>query len=115
MATTAEKAPRMVRVTDAAARKVLALLGKHPQADGLRIRVRGGGCSGLQYEFALDRRRERDTVFEHLGANVLVDPKSLIYVNGSEFDYSKSLMQEGFELRNPNVKGTCGCGTSFTV
>jgi len=115
MTTATVKSSRTIAVTDSAARKILALAGKHPEADGLRIRVRGGGCSGLQYEFVLDKQRDRDTVFEHMGAKVLVDPKSLIYVNGSEFGYAKSLMQEGFELRNPNVKGRCGCGTSFSV
>jgi len=110
-----EKAARTVRVTESAARKILSLLGKHPEADGLRIRVRGGGCSGLQYEFVLDTQHERDKVFEHAGAKVLVDPKSLIYVNGSEFDYTRTLMEEHFELRNPNVKSTCGCGTSFNI
>jgi len=115
MATMTEVPSRAISVTDTAAQKILSLVAKHPQADGLRIKVRGGGCSGLQYEFVVDKQRERDKVFEHLGARVIVDPKSLIYLSGSVFNYSKTVMQEGFELRNPNVKGTCGCGTSFTV
>ena len=115
MATGTAAKARSVVVTDGAAQKILSLQEKHSEVDGLRIRVRGGGCSGLQYEFVMDRQHERDRVFEHLGAKVLVDPKSLIYVGGSEFDYAQSLMQEGFELRNPNVKGTCGCGVSFSI
>lgn len=110
-----EQADQTLIVAESAAEKIRSLQAKHPDADGLRIRVRGGGCSGLQYEFVMDARHERDTAFDTDGARVLVDPKSLLFVRGSEFVYSKTLMQEEFQLTNPNVKSTCGCGTSFQV
>ncbi len=102
-------------VDESAVEKIRGLMAKNPDADGLRIKVRGGGCSGLQYEFVMDSRHERDRVIELDGACVLVDPKSLIYLRGSEFVYSKTFMLEEFRLQNPNVKSTCGCGTSFQV
>ena len=77
--------------------------------------MRGGGCSGLQYEFVLDSRHERDLVIEFDRARVLIDPKSMIYVKGSRFDFVRTLMQEEFQISNPNVKSKCGCGTSFTI
>jgi len=113
--TIAENVAAALTITDNAARKIGALMKKHPEHDGLRIKVRGGGCSGLQYEFAMDVRHPRDVLFEHAGVRVLVDPKSLIYVRGSQFDYVQTLMREEFTLQNPNIKSKCGCGTSFNV
>lgn len=110
-----DQAGQTLIVAESAAEKINALRANHPEADGLRIRVRGGGCSGLQYEFVMDAQHERDNVFEADGARVLVDPKSLLFVRGSEFIYSKTLMLEEFQLTNPNVKSKCGCGTSFQV
>ncbi len=83
---------------------------------GLRLGVRGGGCSGVSYaiEFA-DKARGRDHVFEFEGLNIVIDPKSLIYLRGSVLDYEVKLMQHGFKFRNPNEKAGCGCGESFTV
>jgi iron-sulfur cluster assembly protein len=83
---------------------------------GLRLGVRGGGCSGVSYaiEFA-DKIRARDHVFEFDGLSIVVDPKSLIYLRGSVLDYEVKLMQHGFKFRNPNEKTGCGCGESFTV
>jgi len=83
---------------------------------GLRLGVRGGGCSGVSYaiEFT-DKARGRDHVFEFEGLNVVVDPKSLIYLRGSVLDYEVKLMQHGFKFRNPNEKSGCGCGESFGV
>ena len=83
---------------------------------GLRLGVRGGGCSGVSYaiEFA-DKARGRDHVFPFDGLNIVVDPKSLIYLRGSVLDYEVKLMQHGFKVRNPNEKSGCGCGESFTV
>lgn len=84
--------------------------------EGLRLGVRGGGCSGVSYaiEFA-DKIRARDHVFEFEGLKIIVDPKSLIYLRGSILDYEVKLMQHGFKFRNPNEKSSCGCGESFTV
>ncbi len=85
-------------------------------AEGLRLGVRGGGCSGVSYaiEFA-DKIRPRDQVFEFEGLRVVIDPKSLIYLRGSILEYEVKLMQHGFRFRNPNEKSGCGCGESFSV
>jgi iron-sulfur cluster assembly protein len=84
--------------------------------EGLRLGVKGGGCSGVSYviEFA-DKIRGRDHVFNFDGLKIVVDPKSLIYLRGSILDYEVKLMQHGFKFRNPNEKGGCGCGESFIV
>jgi len=84
--------------------------------EGLRLGVKGSGCSGLAYviEFA-DKIRGRDHVFDFDGLKVIVDPKSLIYLRGSVLDYEMKLMEHGFKFRNPNEKSSCGCGESFTV
>jgi iron-sulfur cluster assembly protein len=85
-------------------------------AEGLRLGVRGGGCSGVSYaiEFA-DKIRARDHVFSFGELKIVIDPKSLIYLRGSVLDYEVKLMQHGFKFRNPNEKSGCGCGESFTV
>jgi iron-sulfur cluster assembly protein len=83
---------------------------------GLRLAVRGGGCSGLTYAMDwAERPREKDKVFEREGARVFVDSKSYLYLNGTEIVYEESFMASGFKLNNPNVKGACGCGESFSV
>src|ERR671921_2636622 len=107
----------MVELTDIAAEKVRAFMqGQTAEGDiGLRVGVRGGGCSGFQYSLALDEQRDDDQVFDHEGIKVLVDPASLRYVDGSTVDYTESLMGAGFEVQNPNVVASCGCGSSFRV
>ena len=107
----------MVTLTDIAAQKVSEFLATQEGADsaGLRVGVRGGGCSGFQYALALDERREDDHVFDHGGISILVDPASLTYVDGSEVDYAESMMGAGFEVNNPNVVASCGCGSSFRI
>ena len=82
---------------------------------GLRIAVRGGGCAGVTYHMEFDAAKERDKVFEQHGVRLLVDPKAYFYVNGSELVWQASLTGTGFTLKNPNVKGTCGCGVSFQI
>ena len=106
----------MVSLTDIAAQKVSQFLetANAPSA-GLRVGVRGGGCSGFQYNLALDEQKDGDRVFEHQGIRVIVDEASLQYVDGSVVDYQESLMGAGFEVRNPNVVAACGCGSSFRV
>ena len=105
-----------VSITDRAAEKIKELLAAETkEAQGLRLKVVGGGCSGLQYKMDLDLQRPADRVFEKDGAKVLVDMKSLLYLNGTELDYKEELMQSGFVFQNPNVKRSCGCGTSFAV
>ncbi|MFL5885429.1 MAG: iron-sulfur cluster insertion protein ErpA [Thermoleophilaceae bacterium] len=106
----------MVNLTDIAAQKVGEFLSTQEQADaGLRVAVRGGGCSGFQYQLALDERREGDRIFEHDGIRIIVDEMSLRYVDGSTVDYTESLMGSGFQVNNPNVVAACGCGSSFRV
>lgn len=106
----------MITITDTAAKKIMDSVREAAESgDGLRVRVVGGGCSGLQYKMAIDGERKGDKVFEHNGAKLYVDRKSYLYLNGTQLDYSDSLMNVGFRLDNPNVKRTCGCGESFTV
>jgi iron-sulfur cluster assembly accessory protein len=107
----------MVILTDIAAEKVRAFMeGQATEGDiGLRVGVRGGGCSGFQYALALDARRDDDHVFDTSGISVLVDPASLRYVEGSTVDYTENFMGSGFEVSNPNVVASCGCGSSFRV
>ena len=105
-----------ISVSNEAAEKIHGLLASMNKPDnGLRLKVVGGGCSGLQYKMDLDTPREGDKIFENSGAKVLVDRKSFLYLNGTEVHYEEGLMESGFKLRNPNIKRTCGCGASFTV
>jgi iron-sulfur cluster assembly protein len=108
----------MVSFTDNGAEKVREFLAAQ-EADaalsGLRVGVRGGGCSGFQYQLAFDEQRENDEVFESQGLKVLVDRASLQLVDGSEIDYEQSLQGAGFKVNNPNVVAACGCGSSFRV
>ncbi len=107
----------MVTLTDIAADKVRGFLAQQESEGevGLRVGVRGGGCSGFQYALALDEKREEDHVFDHEGIRVIVDPASLRYVDGSNVDFTESMMGSGFEVNNPNVVAACGCGSSFRV
>jgi len=108
----------MIAFTDNGAEKVREFLAAQ-EADaalsGLRVGVRGGGCSGFQYQLAFDEQRENDAVFESHGLKVLVDRASLQLVEGSEIDYEQSLQGAGFKVNNPNVVAACGCGSSFRV
>jgi len=103
-----------IELTDNAVMRILSLVGDAPEK-GLRVKVIGGGCSGLQYKMDMDAPKEGDKVFERDGAKVVVDRKSFLYLNGTELDFEDTLMSSGFTLRNPNVKRTCGCGQSFSV
>jgi iron-sulfur cluster assembly protein len=106
----------MITITDNAAKRIVESVREAAgTGDGLRVRVVGGGCSGLQYKMAVDAERKGDKVFEHEGAKLYIDRKSYLYLNGTELDYSDGLVNVGFRLDNPNVKRTCGCGESFTV
>src|ERR687898_890 len=107
----------MVTMSDIAAEKVRGFLSSQETEGevGLRVGVRGGGCSGFQYALALDEKREDDHVFEIEGIRVLVDPASMQYVDGSTVDFTESFMGSGFEVSNPNVVASCGCGSSFRV
>ena len=105
-----------VTLTEQAAKHVAAHLAKRGKGVGLRLGVRTSGCSGLAYklEFA-DAINAEDHQFESHGVKVLVDPKSLQYIDGTELDYTREGLNEGFKFRNPRVKDECGCGESFNV
>ena len=107
----------MVTLTDIAAEKVRDFIsGQAAEGDiGLRVGVRGGGCSGFQYALAFDTERDGDTVFEDHGLRILVDSPSLPYVRGAIVDYVESMQGAGFKVDNPNVIAACGCGSSFRV
>ncbi|ATB32250.1 HesB/IscA family protein [Melittangium boletus] len=116
-ATPAAKPARGITLHDSAVAQLHKLLAERQTPDaGLRIAVRGGGCSGLAYvmEWA-EKPREKDKIFEREGVRVFVDPKSYLYLLGTEIVYESTLMASGFKLNNPNVKGACGCGESFSV
>ncbi len=108
----------MITITDKGAEKVHAFLATQETGDqdaGLRVGVKGGGCSGFQYNLAFDQKRDGDEVFEFAGLKVYVDQPSLPYVRGSVIDYVESLQGAGFQVNNPNVVAACGCGSSFRV
>jgi iron-sulfur cluster assembly protein len=106
----------MIQISETAARKIRTLMSKQGIHDGgLRVGVKGGGCSGLSYTFAWDREpRLGDQVFEGVdGAKIFVDRKSLLFLDGTVLDYDTNLVSKGFVFNNPNAKSTCGCGSSF--
>jgi iron-sulfur cluster assembly protein len=111
----AVKIPKSLSLSDAAVGRLLALASENG-AGGLRVAIKGGGCSGLMYvmEWA-PVPKEKDKVFEREGARVFVDPRSLLLLTGSELHYEESMMSAGFKVRNPNTKSSCGCGESFSV
>ena len=108
---------RLIKVTPSAARKVSSLLSKQGRTSGvLRVAVVGGGCSGLQYKMDLqDGPASRDIMVETAGIKVVVDPKSALYVTGSELDYIDALQDGGFKVKNPNAATSCSCGESFSA
>jgi iron-sulfur cluster assembly protein len=105
-----------ITLTQAAAERVQSFLANRGKGVGLRLGVRTSGCSGMAYvlEFA-DEIEDSDRVFEDKGVRVIVDPRSLTYLDGTELDYGKEGLNEGFKFNNPNVKDQCGCGESFNV
>jgi iron-sulfur cluster assembly protein len=104
-----------ITITERAAEKIRVLLAGAKEGHGLRVKVVEGGCSGFEYKMDIDSPRADDQVFEKNAARVLLDPKTILHLNGTEMDYKDELMQSGFVFNNPNVKGTCGCGTSFSA
>ncbi|HTH41216.1 MAG TPA: iron-sulfur cluster assembly protein IscA [Rhodocyclaceae bacterium] len=106
----------MITMSESAAKHVSNFLSKRGKGIGVRLGVKTSGCSGMAYklEFA-DSAEADDVVFESQGLKVLVDPKSLPYLDGTELDYAKEGLNEGFRFNNPNVKDQCGCGESFQV
>lgn len=105
-----------ITLTEAAADRVNSFLANRGNGVGVRLGVRTSGCSGMAYvlEF-VDELNDDDLVFEDHGVKVIIDEKSLVYLDGTELDYGKEGLNEGFKFNNPNVKNECGCGESFTI
>jgi iron-sulfur cluster assembly protein len=105
-----------ITVTESAAKRVNTFIANRGKGVGVRLGVRTSGCSGMAYvlEFA-DEVADEDVVFEDRGVKVIIDPKSLVYLDGTELDYGKEGLNEGFKFNNPNVKNMCGCGESFNI
>jgi iron-sulfur cluster assembly protein len=105
-----------VTLTDIAATRVQKFLASRGKGIGLRLGVKTSGCSGMAYtlEF-VDEATPEDLIFDSYGVKVLVDPTSLVYLDGTELDYTKEGLNEGFKFNNPNAKASCGCGESFSA
>ncbi|MES9971032.1 MAG: iron-sulfur cluster assembly protein IscA [Candidatus Thiodiazotropha sp.] len=105
-----------ITITQAAADRVQAFLANRGKGLGIRLSVRTSGCSGMAYEMEfVDEVQEDDQVFEDRGVQVVIDTKSLVYLDGTEVDYAREGLNEGFKFNNPNAKSECGCGESFNV
>ena len=105
-----------VTLSDRAARRIAEILKSEPQPTALRLAVTGGGCSGFQYNFAIDEARlQDDLLLERDGARILIDPVSLDFLKGAEIDFTDDLIGQAFKVNNPNATAACGCGTSFTI
>jgi len=108
----------MIEITDTAARKIQSLMAKQGITDGgLRVGVKGGGCSGFSYMLDLTEEpaTEMDETLEMHGVKILIDQKSYLYLNGVEIDFKDEVMGRGFVFKNPNATSTCGCGSSFSA
>ncbi len=105
-----------ITLTEAAAERINTFMQNRGKGLGIRLGVKTSGCSGMAYlmEF-VDHQEEDDTVFEDRGVKVFVDPKSLVYLDGTEVDFTKEGLNEGFKFNNPNAQAACGCGESFSV
>ena len=116
MSTEGPRTDMAVTLTEAAARHVNRYLAKRGKGLGVRLGVKTTGCSGLAYKLEyVDEVAPEDVVFEDHGVKVMIDPKSLAYIDGTELDFVREGLNEGFRFNNPNVKDECGCGESFTV
>jgi len=105
-----------VTLSDAAAKRIAAIVGTEPGKSALRVSVEGGGCSGFSYKFDLaDDAQDDDTIVEKNDAKVLIDSLSLVYMAGSEIDFVDNLLGQSFQIKNPNAVASCGCGTSFSI
>ena len=106
----------MITITENAAKHINSYLTKRGKGLGVRLGVKTSGCSGMAYNLEfVDEVNEDDLIFEEHGARVYIDPKSLVYLDGTQVDYTKEGLQEGFKFENPNVKDSCGCGERFHV
>ena len=111
--------PQPIQVTDRAIKRIriaMAKEGVSPEEGGLRLGIKGGGCSGLSYSITFDSHpRERDRIYTFEGVRIFVDPKSFLFLNGMTLDYEETLMRQGFNFINPNSSRSCGCGSSFSA
>ena len=106
----------MLNLTPEAIAEVRRMIQKESRPNiGLRVGVKGGGCSGLSYFLNFEQKKEKDQEFEFEGLKVYVDPKSSLYLKGTTLDYVDTLQEKGFRFINPNANKTCGCGESFSV
>ena len=105
-----------VTLSDAAAKRIAAILDAEKDKSAMRVSVEGGGCSGFSYKFDLvEAANEDDLVLEKGNAKVLIDSLSLVYMGGSEIDFVDNLLGQSFQIKNPNAVASCGCGTSFSI
>ncbi len=105
-----------ISLSESAARHVSNFIAKRGKGFGIRLGVKTSGCSGMAYKLEfVDNTETEDLVFESHGVKVVIDPKSLAYLDGTELDFVKEGLNEGFKFNNPNVKDQCGCGESFNV
>jgi iron-sulfur cluster insertion protein len=105
-----------VALTEQAAKRIVDLLSKETPGAVFRVSVEGGGCSGFQYQFAIDSKPSADdALVEHAGARVAIDPASLGYLSGAKIDFVDDLMGQSFRVENPNASSSCGCGVSFSI
>ena len=115
MSETTSTATALVTVTAEAAAEVKKLLANEPDKSGLRLEIKGGGCSGMSYGLTFDNPTEKDHVVEAEGVKVMIDPKSAIYLKGTILHFDSGLEGKGFTIKNPQAKSSCGCGQSFNV
>ncbi|MGD9871368.1 MAG: iron-sulfur cluster assembly protein IscA [Thauera sp.] len=105
-----------ITLSESAARHVSSFIAKRGKGLGIRLGVKTSGCSGMAYKLEfVDQAEDEDQIFESHGVKVVIDPKSLSYLDGTELDFVKEGLNEGFKFNNPNVKDQCGCGESFNV
>ncbi|MCO6178080.1 iron-sulfur cluster insertion protein ErpA [Ciceribacter sp. RN22] len=105
-----------ITLSDAAAKRIAAVVAAEQDKHALRVSVEGGGCSGFSYKFDLEGAPQSDDlVITKDGATVVIDPVSLVYMSGSEIDFVDNLLGQSFQIKNPNAVASCGCGTSFSV
>lgn len=106
----------LVRLTDAAGVKVRSLVAREQQGDYLRVAISGGGCNGLSYKLRFAKEPKKgDILVRSAGVSVIVDPKTALYLKGTQLDFSNKLIAGGFKFSNPNAKASCSCGESFSV